>query len=370
MRVLLVDDDADRATAVAARDLGADGWVVGSASRRPSLASLSRFVDRWHELPAIDDEDAFVLRLAEVSAEGAYDVVLTTWDSAVEVLARRRHDLASIAIPLPSQGAVADSLDKVRLAAVAASVGIDSPRTVEATDDAIDAWEGRCVVKASEHRPTRIRTQFCADAAEMRSAAALIRASGAVPLLQEPVEGTLEGVAVVIGPGGDLASASYQVTDAIWPRPSGVTVRARTLPLEDGPLDETLALLRKLEWFGIAQLQFIRRGSSRVLIDLNPRGYGSIALAIAAGARHPVQWARVALGLPVVEQIAVAGKRYQWFMRDLRSEIDRDGFLRGSASALRLAPIAVHSIWSPREDPLLAGRYVARRLANVLTRHG
>src|SRR6185437_9356933 len=65
VRVLLVDDDADRATAVVARDLGAAGWVVGSASANPSLAALSRFVARWHRLTAIDDEDAFVARLAE-----------------------------------------------------------------------------------------------------------------------------------------------------------------------------------------------------------------------------------------------------------------------------------------------------------------
>ena len=367
MRVLLVDDDADRATAVVARDLGAAGWVVGSASANPSLAALSRFVARWHRLPAIDDEDAFVARLAEVCAECGYDVVLTTWDSAVDVLSRRRDELGSVAVPLASQESVATVLDKIRLAEAAAAVGIDSPRTVEATEDAIAAWGGRAVVKASKHRPNRIRTRFCADAAEMRAAASVIRASGAIPLLQEPLEGTLEGVAVVIGRDGAPVSLSYQVTEAIWPRPSGVTVRARTLAVEDGPLVETLALLRNLEWFGLAQLQFLRVGGSRVLIDLNPRGYGSVALAVAAGARHPLQWARVAIGLPVGEEVAVPGKHYQWFTRDLRSEVDRAGLRRGVVSALRLAPSAAHSIWT-REDPLLAGRYVVRRVATRLGR--
>jgi predicted ATP-grasp superfamily ATP-dependent carboligase len=369
MKVLLVDDDADRASAVAARDLGADGWVVGSASAGRSLASLSRFVDRWHELPAIGEEDAFVERIAAVCAESEYDVVLTTWDSAVDVLSRRRDELGSVAVPLASREAIAISLDKTRLAEVAATVGIESPRTIEATDDAIAEWEGRAVVKASKHRPTRIRTQFCADAPAMRAAASTIRASGAVPLLQEPLDGELEGIAVVIDRGGALVSVSYQVTEAIWPRPSGVTVRARTLAIDEGPLEETLSLLRELGWFGLAQLQFLRQGPRRALIDLNPRGYGSVALAIAAGARHPAQWARVALDLPVAEQVAVPGKRYQWFTRDLRSEIDRDGKLLGVTSALALAPVAAHSIWA-RQDPLLAGRYIARRVVARLGRNG
>ncbi len=367
MKVLLVDDDADRATAVAARDLGADGWTVGSASAKPSLASLSRFVDRWYELPSIDDEDAFVARLARVCEEHGFDVLLTTWDSAVDVMSRRRAELGDVALPLASQVAIASALDKSRLASVAGAVGIDSPRTVEATDEAIEEWEGHAVVKSSQHRSTRIRTQFCADVTEIRTAVGVIRASGAVPLLQEPLDGVLEGLAVVMGRDGALASVSYQVTEAIWPRPSGVTVRARTLPVHDGPVDETLALLRKLEWFGLAQVQYLRLGSRRVLIDLNPRGYGSLALAAEAGARHAVQWARVALDLPVERQIAVPNKHYQWFTRDLRSEMDRVGRLRGLVSAIRLAPVAAHSIWA-REDPALLGRYVARRAATKFGR--
>jgi hypothetical protein len=236
---------------------------------------------------------------------------------------------------------------------------------VEATDAAIDAWQGRAVVKASQHQPTRIRTSFCSDAVEMRAAAAAIRRSGALPLLQEPLDGVLEGVAVVIGRDGALASASYQITEAIWPRPSGVTVRARTLPIEEGPLVETLSLLRELNWFGLAQLQYLRNGDRRVLIDLNPRGYGSVALAVAAGARHPVQWARVALDLPFSEQIAISGKRYQWLARDLRSEVDRAGRIRGVIRALRLAPISAHSLWAPG-DPFFLVRYVLRRIATKL----
>jgi predicted ATP-grasp superfamily ATP-dependent carboligase len=366
VRALIVDDDVDRATLVAARDLAADGWHVGSASRTPSLASHSRAVRRWDPLPSLGDgEEQFVARLAQLLEVGRYDVVLTTWDPAVEVISRRRDVLPTI-VPYGAHEGVATVLDKTRLAAAAAAVGIETPRTFEAETEAADLAAGRVVVKPDAHGWKRIRARICEDPADLSRVAEEIRAAGGRPIFQEAVAGDLESLALVIGRSSEPVSVAFQVTDAVWPLPVGVTVRAHTLPVDRTLLEQSLALLRRLDWFGLVQLQFLRASDGRrVLIDVNPRAYGSVALAVRAGARHPSQWARAAVGLPTEQQHAEPGVYYQWFTRDLRARAQSGGLGSGILGALSLAPSAAHSIWS-RDEPSFAIRYFAGRMRDML----
>lgn len=365
MRALIVDDDVDRATLVAARDLAADGWLVGTASRTPSLASRSRTVKRWDQLPSLEDgEDPFVAELARVLRDQRYDVVLTTWDPAVELVSRRRRELSAV-VPYGDHDGVATALDKRALAVVAQSVGVETPRTVDDAAQALNSFRGRVVVKPDEHGWKRIRARICEGSEDVLEAARAISSAGGKPLFQEEVRGELMSLALVLGRDSEPLSISFQSTDAVWPTPVGVTVRAHTLPLDRSLLQQSSALLQQLEWFGLAQLQFLRTEDGRdVLIDLNPRAYGSLALALRAGAKHTSQWARAALGLPTERQEARPGIYYQWFTRDLRAQARRHG-LGGVRSAAMLAPTAAHSIWS-RDEPSFAIRYFAGRVISHL----
>jgi len=366
VRALIVDDDVDRATLVAARDLAADGWHVGSASRTPSLASRSHAVRRWDPLPSLGDgEEPFVTRLAQLLEAERYDVVLTTWDPAVEVISRRRDDLPTIVPYGPHEG-VATVLDKVELAAAAHAAGIETPRMFATSTEAVAALAGRVVVKPGAHGWKRIRARVCEAPADVSRAADEIRATGGRAVFQEPVTGDLESLALVVGRDLQPVSVVFQVTDAVWPLPVGVTVRAHTLPIDDTLLEQSLALLRRLDWFGLVQLQFLRTNDGRrLLIDVNPRAYGSVALAVRAGARHPSQWARAAVGLPTEPQRAEPGVYYQWFTRDLRARAQSGGLGSGILGSLSLAPSAAHSIWS-RDEPSFAIRYFARRVRDSL----
>ncbi|MEO6500465.1 MAG: hypothetical protein ABIQ09_00975 [Jatrophihabitantaceae bacterium] len=114
------------------------------------------------------------------------------------------------------------------------------------------------------------------------------------------------------------------------------------------------------------------------LIDLNGRFYGSLALAVRAGANLPATWAALATGRwaePVEPMTAGGGVRYSWWEGDLRRALveRRGGLARDLAGALGAGIGAVHSVgrWRDpapelaRARSLLADRRAADRRGDV-----
>jgi hypothetical protein len=105
-------------------------------------------------------------------------------------------------------------------------------------------------------------------------------------------------------------------------------------------------------WFGLAELQFLAPVDSPPrVIDLNGRFYGSLALAVAAGANLPHTWAALATGRDARPVRARAGVRYQWLHGDLRLAAACPWPQKGREllSTLAGAAGAVHSVGRTRD---------------------
>jgi hypothetical protein len=89
--------------------------------------------------------------------------------------------------------------------------------------------------------------------------------------------------------------------------------------------------------------------------DFNGRFYGSMALATGAGVNLPALWAQLALGGRPTAPRPRRSAGFQWLNRDLPAA--RAQGPRALLGALAAAPVASHSMWSPR-DPWPALRYL------------
>jgi len=135
----------------------------------------------------------------------------------------------------------------------------------------------------------------CDDRAEVARRVAEIAASDGEAILQQPIDGQLIAVSAVVDAEGRVVAWSQQQTLRASLRRT--SARAETVPLDPVLTGRVADLLADLGWFGLANLQFLSPpGGDPHLIDFNGRIYGSIALAIAAGANLPVLWAQLALG--------------------------------------------------------------------------
>lgn len=334
MRALVVGDDDGRGVLAAVRSLGANGWHVGAVTpSRRSLAASSRWCSAWHPLgPDV------VASVAAVAA--SYDVVLPGGDAEVFALSEGR-DEAGCAVPYGSRESVRCVLDKVALGDAAAGAGLAVPRTFASAEDVA----GTVVVKSRSHVAGRVPTVVSDDPSVVRAAVASARAAGAEPMVQEHVSGPLLALSVVLS-DGEVVAAVQQRASGLWPPCAGISARAETVRVDAALLDRVTALLRSIGWSGLAQAQFLERSDGPVLIDVNGRCYGSLALAAAAGVDLAAAWASSALGLPVVAGPAVPGVRYQWLYGDVRRSWRESRSIR---PAVAYARGAAHSVWDRRD---------------------
>jgi hypothetical protein len=118
---------------------------------------------------------------------------------------------------------------------------------------------------------------------------------------------------------GRLLSPVQQVALSVFPRPCGGSAVAHTVRVDPSIRQGAERLLRKLNWEGIAQLQWLDDGNELYVIDVNPRIYGSLALANAAGSPLAVIWTRLLLGLEIEETDSKADVVYRNLETSLRS---------------------------------------------------
>src|SRR5262249_14703881 len=153
--------------------------------------------------------------------------------------------------------------------------------------------------------------------------------------LQEVVHGRLMAISTLMDRDGSVIAQEQQRSERIWPPDAGVSARARTVPLDEELARRVAAMLRSIGWYGLAQVQFVV-GDDGVprMIDLNPRFYGSLALAISSGTDFPALWAAMATGRPLPPVVSRTGVRYHWLGGDLRRALRerRGGLLRDVAS--------------------------------------
>lgn len=323
-RVLLVGDPASRTTLSGARALGRAGWevhVAGPAGR--GLAGWSATVTGRHVISSPTAEgSAFADDLSALAEVVPGAVVLACGDAELLALGRAAARLGALQ-GVPGTAAVEALVDKVRLAAGAARVGLATPRVVMGVPT---RWP--VVAKAAVHSaPGRVDPRWevvvATDEAELAAARSRALAAGVELVLQEHVGGQLVALALVLDVDGVVVGRSQQVAERIWPRGAGVSARAVTVPVDEQLAERAAALLREAGWVGLAQLQLLARpGEGLVLIDVNPRLYGSLRLAVAAGAPLPDLAARVLAGESVGRAAdARPGVHYQWLLGDLRAAL-------------------------------------------------
>ena len=377
---LVVEDGGSPYVLAAARSLGRAGIRVSVASPVPNPRVLpSRYVDRWHEtrLPE-EDLDGFVADVRASVIKGGYDLVFGADDIELLALSARRAEIPAV-LPHAPHDAVLRAVDKLSLSQTAAAVGVAVPRTVEASEQELARVRGPVIVKARLHwtpgappdADRHLLVELCRDSESARQRVAQLGAGHGHAVLQEPVHGEQIALSLVLGQDGNVHAVSQQRT--VLSSLSRTSVRAETTPLEQPLLAGAVRLLQELGWSGLANLQYLRPpGGDAHVIDLNGRFYGSLALAVGAGADLPTVWARLALGSgPRAQQVGRPGVRFHALQVDLsRARAQRrGGVVADVAGVLAYAPGAVHSTWSLR-DPAPAATLVVQALRRRLGRLG
>jgi predicted ATP-grasp superfamily ATP-dependent carboligase len=376
MRVLVVDSNAGRGCLAAVRGLACGGWTVGVATaNRTGLPNLSRFTRHRHLVaPVSAGVEPHLQSVRATIAQHDYSLVFACGDAELLALSERRESI-SARVPYASHRTVLRALDKRHLGHAARAVGLRTPPEAASAREAAARWgAGPVIVKESLHgsldahgHASHFAPEPYADHQAAEQRVHEICASGATPVVQPLSEGRLMAFSCVTDRAGAMVGRVQQVAERTYPAAAGSSVRARTVPIDERLSGQVHGLLGELGWFGLCELQFLQPADGPpVLLDLNGRFYGSLALALAAGVNLPDQWARCTLDLPAERRDGRPGVRYQWMEGDLKAARERSrGALGDLGDCLRYATRAHGAIWSA-SDPLPGARAAAALLAGGL----
>jgi predicted ATP-grasp superfamily ATP-dependent carboligase len=313
---------------------------------------------------AEDAPGSFVVEVMRVAGRIGAAAILPGTEASLIALSRET-DWLPCPLGSPSADVVDVATNKGRVLDLAARLGLDVPPSVIATPAELAAraaeFEYPLILKPLRTRIEVDDTRLAYyNARRLTGPADLHAALAELPHAELVVQPYLPGkLSAVCGVAweGRLVGAVHQVSHRIWPPDVGYSAYAETVEA-DRELETRIAgMLEAIGWSGLFQAQFLgdKRGR-RLLIDFNPRAYGSLALAVRAGANLPAAWAELVLGGRPMPLRYRPGVRYRLEHNDIRALLRglRKGDVAGTLAGLLPRRRTAHAIFSLRDPgPLL-----------------
>ncbi len=282
------------------RSLGRGGIEVHVGWCPPDIDALwSRYVARVHELPtyAPDDEDWNTALIDRMDRE-AFDLVIPCTDPSLIPLQMHRSELETHGrIYLLSDEAFRIVSDKLEANVLARSVGLRLPR-----ECVVERLEQIEQVRGELRLPLVIKPQWSYDRVSVgtrRGVRFVDSWEDLGPTLREmlsigPVAaqeffvGHGAGVELLLCKGEPLLE--FQHLRLHEPPRGGAGTYRQSMPLTPELRDAAVALLGPLRYTGVAMVEFKvnPKTGEWVFIEVNGRFWGSLPLAVAAGADFPL----------------------------------------------------------------------------------
>jgi protein-tyrosine-phosphatase/predicted ATP-grasp superfamily ATP-dependent carboligase len=370
-RVLVLGDDAKAFLGVV-RSLGRHGLEVHVAPNDFAAPALkSRFIAAVHRLPpyALGGE-AWTSALRDLAARERIAMVVPTSDASLLMLLRHRDDLADVGLALPNPEAAAPFTDKAATRRLAFECGVPvcGGRPI-ASDDTADGLIG-CFGLPLVLKP---RWSWTPDLLEGKRPARIMRTQAALErALAEGLaeEWIVESFFPGSGVGLSLLARDGEILAAIQHRrlheenETGPSTRRVTERLTSRLLAwcRDLALATRLTGVAMFEFRWNPVRDEHVLLEVNPRFWGSLQLAMAAGIDFPARLhdqlaagtAAAAAGYDTgIVRSDLSGEygRVVWEFDAARSWRGRLGAIRSALAFLpRLARRSAFDSWAP-DDP-------------------
>lgn len=294
-RILALDGDTRTALAVV-RSLGRAGFEVDvQASHAKPLAEASFFCNKVLESPPpTSDPIGFQEWLLDTVEH--YDFCLPLTDCTLELTLQLENEIRELTkLPFVSYDTFLKVNNKSKLLALASAHDIPVPQTLTIAPAqrldlssfpfpaVIKGLSGRVKVSGVYQRPP-VSYPDTADEAEKL----LSSTYREFPvLLQERILGDGYGFFALCSDGGVQTSfAHHRVLEK--PPSGGVSVLCESFPKEKLPQAASEALLKDLRWQGVAMLEYKQGVDGKFyLMEINPRFWGSLQLAIDCGVNFP-----------------------------------------------------------------------------------
>lgn len=306
------------------------------SARSHSVTTVFRYPD---PLTATQE---FVQWLESHTRQEPYDLVIPVTERTLVPLSRNREQFAHTKLAMPALDSLEVALDKAQTLELARRIGVPVPggvsvSTLEELDSLEEGLQYPVVLKparsigAGDDGPSQLQVSYAFDAVGLRAGCTHALKFGAV-LLQEFFHG--EGVGVeLIARNGEVLYAFQHLRLHEVPLTGGGSSLRKSEPVVPALLDASKKLIAELQWNGVAMVEFKWDPASGefCLMEINGRFWGSLPLAVAAGADFPAMLLDLELdgdiGSPAPYRndiyCRLLSRDMHWYEAVLRGEGDR-----------------------------------------------
>lgn len=304
---VLVTDGSSKASLGIVRSLGSKGIrvaVLSTSSR--DLASRSRYTHASYIVPS-PENGSFVEAVLDILGKERYDLIIPQGQAATLALARHKAEVASLAgLEVAEYDKVQSAADKPYVYELAAAVAVPVPRTVYPTClEEMSKWASEVsyptvIKQARQMEDSGVFPQYACTCEDLPGAyREFSNQRGWIEgnvLLQEFIPGYGCGFFALYQNGVCKRVFMHR---RIRENPPSGKVSSCAESFYDAKLrDHGIRLLNCLAWHGVAMVEFrydLRDGTYK-LMEINPRFWGSLDLALAAGVDFPNYLCQMAQG--------------------------------------------------------------------------
>jgi predicted ATP-grasp superfamily ATP-dependent carboligase len=244
-------------------------------------------------------------------------------DETTSIFSQYRSDLTSMTyLPVPYFETFKRARHKDRTLKLAEQIGIPIPKTWYVEDLSQ-------IAKLKDHLPYpvvikpkigsgAIGIHYPKNPREFVDRYTRVHRISPYPLIQDriPVNGISYGASFLMDENGRVKASFVHRRIREYPVSGGASTLRESIRHDD-IRDMGLSLLKALDWSGVAMVEFKvdPRDNTPKLMEINPRFWGSLALAVDAGVNFPYLMYRLSLGenFRPVEHYQI-GKRCRWLL--------------------------------------------------------
>jgi len=328
---ILVLDGNQRASLAAVRSLGSNGlWIAVGESALTSMAAVSRYCSQRvsYSDPYKSPRAFFDDILGHIETLGI-TFLLPITEATTYVLLQYRNEIPDhVVLPFPDTDAVEQLANKNKLFEMAAESAIPVPETVfchnsqEGLNALGDIDVFPIVLKPFKSKILEkghiLSTQVIVakSAEEARSALGSHEYFNFPFTIQSFIQGSGQGVFALFNHGEPVCYFAHRRLRE-KPPSGGVSVLCESAPVDEQLKSSAETLLRKVKWHGVAMVEFrVSAEGTGYLMEVNPRFWGSLQLAIDSGIDFPY-WLYLASTGQNVPQTMQGYRRVRWLLGDL-----------------------------------------------------
>lgn len=307
---VLVLDGNEFSTLSIVRSLGRQqlAVTVGSELDAPQpIAKYSKFAGELYLYPnPLTNADQFVEHILQFLSQNIFDLVIPVTEKTSLLLAQHRTSIERhTRLALPDYATLELVSDKSQTFAIAKEENIPIPHSINISNldelskiaktltYPIVIKPSRSVVDSKSDARTKLIVQYAFSAQELiKKGQDVLRYTPVI--LQEYFRGDGVGVEVLANHGEIILVFQHQRLHEM-PLTGGGSCLRQSVPINPQLLDYATRLIKRLNWHGVAMLEFKYNPETQQsrLMEINGRFWGSLPLAVDAGADFPYRLYRL-----------------------------------------------------------------------------